>query len=89
MYGCTHKDATIVELGACTGLETRVSACAAPKVHIVAVEPSSHLRAVPVSPAHNTAVTICTRNMFGSFSLWVICVVLALAGRFTIPLERC
>lgn len=46
LAGCTHKGATIVELGAGTGLGTRVIACAAPTARIVAVEPSSSLRAV-------------------------------------------
>jgi SAM-dependent methyltransferase len=41
-----ETEATIVELGSGTGLGTNIIALAAPNARIMAVEPSSHLRAV-------------------------------------------
>lgn len=46
LSGFADSDATIVELGAGTELGTAAIAHAAPNARIVAVEPSSHLRAV-------------------------------------------
>ncbi|WP_054713069.1 class I SAM-dependent methyltransferase [Rhodococcus sp. SMB37] len=46
LAGIGENDATIVELGSGTGLGTCVIARTAPMARIVAVEPSSHLRAV-------------------------------------------